>query len=413
MKTPIFSNLLTLTAFLLGSTAGYFQLSFLDVFLEGTSELFLKGLRLLSVPMIFLAIVSTASQMQSLQEAKFLAKKVLKYTITTTLIAALIGLFLFLIFHPEKKVTTHAILTMTPKETYLSTLFKLVPSNFLEPFLEHNVIGAAFIATLFSIAILTLPSKQSVLIKDFFHALFNALLKITSWIIALMPLGIFAFSFQFFKNISDNQAHLNHLFLYSLCILGANVIQGFIILPLMLKWKKLSPLKIAQGMIPALSMAFFSKSSSATLPLTLKAAKQRLNISEKTAHFSFPLCSIINMNGCAAFILITFLFVSTSHGIPFTPFQLIGLVFVASIAAIGNAGVPMGCFFLTSALLVGMDIPLSLMGMILPLYSLFDMVETALNVWSDSCITVIVDKQLTEKTQISSPLLSCSQGEST
>ncbi len=259
------------------------------------------------------------------------------------------------------------------------------------------MIAAVFIAILFSVAISHLPKKQGVLLRDFFHALFETVLKITSWIITLMPIGILAFSFQFFKNISHQRENLNNFLLYSLCILGANAVQGLIVLPLVLKWKQLSPLKIAKGMMPALSIAFFSKSSTAALPLTLKAAKQRLNISEKTANFSFPLCSIINMNGCAAFILITFLFVSTSHGLLFSALELFGLIFVASIAAIGNAGVPMGCFFLTSALLIGMDVPLNLMGMILPLYSLFDMVETALNVWSDSCITAIVDCQVNEE----------------
>ena len=76
--------------------------------------------------------------------------------------------------------------------------------------------------------------------------------------------------------------------------------------------------------------------------------------------------------------------------------DMIPWIFLASLAAIGNAGVPMGCFFLTSAFLVGMDIPLGVMGLILPLYSLFDMVETALNVWSDSCVTAIADKEVKE-----------------
>ena len=100
------------------------------------------------------------------------------------------------------------------------------------------------------------------------------------------------------------------------------------------------------------------------------------------------------MNGCAAFILITLFFVCSSQGITFTFWEMIPWVFLSTFAAIGNAGVPMGCFFLTTAFLIGMGVPIKLMGMILPLYSLFDMVETALNVWSDSCITTVVDKEL-------------------
>lgn len=102
------------------------------------------------------------------------------------------------------------------------------------------------------------------------------------------------------------------------------------------------------------------------------------------------------MNGCAAFILITTLFVSASNGANFSIIQTLPWILISTLAAIGNAGVPMGCYFLTSALLVGMNMPLHVLGMILPLYTFFDMVETCLNVWSDSCITAIVDKEIQE-----------------
>lgn len=71
-------------------------------------------------------------------------------------------------------------------------------------------------------------------------------------------------------------------------------------------------------------------------------------------------------------------------------------VVLATLAAVGNAGVPMGCFFLSSALLSGAGIPLEIMGLILPLYALIDMLETALNVWSDCCVTAVVAKELEE-----------------
>lgn len=67
-------------------------------------------------------------------------------------------------------------------------------------------------------------------------------------------------------------------------------------------------------------------------------------------------------------------------------------VVVATVAAIGNAGVPMGCFFLSASLLASMNVPITLMGIILPFYSLIDMLETALNVWSDSCVVKVVDQ---------------------
>jgi len=77
----------------------------------------------------------------------------------------------------------------------------------------------------------------------------------------------------------------------------------------------------------------------------------------------------------------------------FSSFDYVMWVGIATLAAIGNAGVPMGCYFLTSALLTTMNVPLKLMGVILPFYALIDMLETTINVWSDSCVTMIVEKK--------------------
>lgn len=155
-------------------------------------------------------------------------------------------------------------------------------------------------------------------------------------------------------------------------------------------------MQLFRSMSPALSIAFFAKSSSAALPMAMQCAEQKAGVSRKTASFSLPLCTTINMNGCAAFILLTVLFVSMSHGVVYTPIEMVIWIFIATIAAIGNAGVPMGCYFLSTALLVSMNVPLHIMGVILPFYTLIDMLESAINVWSDSCVTAVVDRELEE-----------------
>jgi Na+/H+-dicarboxylate symporter len=397
MKKTTYFNLATLIALLLGILAGSFSSTYIHELSLSISEIFLKMLKFISLPMIFLAIVSTMTQMKSLSEARFMLRKILKYTIATTLVAATIGLLLFLLVRPNPLASEATTTSLQPQGSYLSFLSKIIPSSLIEPFIENNVLGMAFIAMVFSISILKLPEKTTQTVKDFFQGLFQALLKATSWLITIMPIGIFAFTVQFTENIRSHQEDLKKLLLYGLVVIAANLVQGFIILPLLLKWKKISPIQIARGMMPALATAFFTKSSNASLPLALECSKNRLKLSDKTAQFSFPLCSIINMNGCAAFILITILFVCTGQGITFSPFELIGWVFLATLAAIGNAGVPMGCYFLTTAFLIGMGVPIEMMGIILPLYSLFDMVETALNVWSDSCVTVVVDQELKQR----------------
>jgi Na+/H+-dicarboxylate symporter len=128
--------------------------------------------------------------------------------------------------------------------------------------------------------------------------------------------------------------------------------------------------------------------------MAMRCAEENVKVSRKVASFTLPLCTTINMNACAAFILTTVLFVSMSNGIVYSPLEMIVWIFIATIAAVGNAGVPMGCYFLASAFLAAMNVPLNILGIILPFYTLIDMLESAINVWSDSCVAVIVNKEV-------------------
>jgi Na+/H+-dicarboxylate symporter len=100
------------------------------------------------------------------------------------------------------------------------------------------------------------------------------------------------------------------------------------------------------------------------------------------------------MNGCAAFVLITSLFVMQNGNTSLTMSTVILWILISVISAVGNAGVPMGCYFLTLSLMAGIGAPIGIMGIILPIYTIIDMIETAINVWSDSCVCAIVDKEI-------------------
>jgi Na+/H+-dicarboxylate symporter len=211
-----------------------------------------------------------------------------------------------------------------------------------------------------------------------------------------MPIAIWAFITLLVRDLGKG-LEVKSLALYLICVVAANLIQAFLILPGILKWKGISPWKLAKAMYPALSTAFFTKSSAAALPMAIRCAEENGKISRKVASFSLPLCTTINMNACAAFILITVLFVSMSQGVTYTYPEMALWIILSTIAAIGNAGVPMGCYFLASAFLATMNIPLHILGIILPFYSMIDMLESAINVWSDSCVTAMVQKEISNE----------------
>lgn len=381
-------------ATLLGLLTGIINNPWLFSIADTVSVVFINLLKLVSLPIIFLSIVSTASGMESINEIKNLGKKVIKYTLLTTLLAATVALILFVIIDPvNANLQAQTIEGVKDQPGYLTYLLKTIPSNIIQPFSENNVIGVLILAMMLSLATLALPPQNRQTLHQLFSSLYAAVMKMTTWVVRLMPFAIWAFIALFIKDLK-NGLEFQSLALYLTVVITANLIQAFFILPALLKWKKISPIATAKAMAPALSVAFFTKSSAAALPAAMRCAEENGKISRKVASFTLPLCTTINMNGCAAFILSTVLFVSMSNGITYTPIEMIVWIFIATIAAVGNAGVPMGCYFLSSAFLAAMNVPLNILGVILPFYTLIDMLETAINVWSDSCVATIVNREV-------------------
>lgn len=401
VKRKINPNIFFAIATVLGVIAGYVNNVFVFSAAETLSLVFINLLKLVSLPIIFLSIVSTASGMESLEQIKVLGKKVIKYTLITTLIAATVALVLFITIDPVRgRIVTDSTSVVAQagaqQPGYLSFFIQIIPSNILQPFNENNVIGVLFLAMLLSFAIISLPTQHRTVLHSFFSSIYAAIMTITKWIVAVMPVAIWAFITLFMRDLSKG-LDVTSLALYLTCVIAANLIQAFVVLPTMLKSKGISPVAMARGMFPALSVAFFTKSSAAALPMAMRCAEENVGIARKVASFTLPLCTTINMNACAAFILTTVLFVSMSQGVSYSYAEMAVWIILSTIAAIGNAGVPMGCYFLSSAFLAAMNVPLNILGVILPFYTLIDMLESAINVWSDSCVAAVVNQEVKEE----------------
>lgn len=396
-KGKVSQNWLILIAALLGIGTGIKLNQFFISLAEIVSTLTIKTLQLISLPIIFLSIIATLGGMESLKKIQKMGTKVLKYTLITTIAASSIALALYLLVSPVRSVAMGTAEQIV-QPSLLTTLLNIYPSNIVQAFVENNVMGIVLIAGALGIAILSLPEEQRKPVHHLFSGLFSAFLKIAGFMIKFLPIGVWAFMALFAREVATNGFEKYTPFLlYLVVVIGANLIQGFVFLPALLKIKGISPIATAKGMSHALTTAFFSKSSNATLPITMSNLEENLKVPRHITSFTIPLCTTINMNGCAAFILTTVLFVSMSSGVVVSLPSMLLWVLIATLAAIGNAGVPMGCYFLSGALLSGMGVPLELLGLILPMYTLIDMIETALNVWSDACVTTVIAKELSHE----------------
>lgn len=391
MKFRYNANLFIVVAALLGVGTAFFAPLQVIALSGSVSQIFVKLLRLISMPIIFFSIVATLTGIRDQREAWDIGQKVMKYTLLTTLLAASIALGYFLLLSPTYAGVQYE--GELPK-AHWTKMLDIVPDNALAPFLEGNVMGVLFLALLLSVGTLTLPDPQRETLHQLFRALFGAVMKITGYIVQLLPLAIWAFVTEFVLEMQ--RTALEGLVIYVVCVLLANVTQAIVVLPALLRSKRIPVIASFKAMMPALTLAFFARSTSAALPVTMQQAEGPLGVSKRTSRFSLPLCATINMNACAAFILITVLYVSTSHGYVFTAWELIAWIFIATLGAVGNAAVPMGCYFVSSAFLAAMGMPLNILGVILPIYSLIDMLESAINVWSDSVVTALVDAELSD-----------------
>lgn len=375
-----------------------------DVLLIKISELitstFTNLLKLLGLPLVFLSIVTIPGKMDTFIAGKKILKRLVSYTFITTIMASVIALLVFLVIRPPKYfLLSKETEIANTKLSYFEHLKNIVPHNFIQPFYENNVLGAFILALIIGFGILVLPQKERKIINGIFSSFLALATSITRKITRFIPLIMIAFFCLFIRDLRSNFT-MQELSLYLFSLIVSNLSHALIILPLFLLSKGLSPFIILKKMFPALSVAFFSKSSSAAIPVTINCAIKDLKISKDITLFSFPLCTTINMNACAIFILTTVLFVCESQGIYFTTFDLIAWALLSTLAAIGNAGIPMGCYFLACSLLSTMNVSLSLMGIILPFYVFLDMLESAINLWSDSCITAMIHKDLMEASKL-------------
>ncbi len=384
----------------LGVLSGLSDIQVLHSIGSTISDLFIKIFKCISLPIIALSIIVTLSQYSADREMKRIWQRTLFYTIGTTVIAACVAFLLYLLISPSNisshgTVNTSSVAAM--QGNYLSYLANLIPENIFSPFLEHQVLAALFVSMTIGIAIRYIPDVESrTTMMRFFKGAHGIFIVITGWVVKIIPLALFGFiSTSIFQ--LKNGLDFSGLGGYLMVVVLANLIQGLVILPIFLALNKIKPYKALRGMLPALSIAFFSKSSAGTLPATMDVAERNLGINPKVSRFVLPLCTSINMNGCAAFIFTTVIFLMQNNGMEISLLTMLLWIVVATIAAIGNAGVPMGCFFLSASLLTSMNVPIALLGLILPFYSLIDMVETALNVWSDACVAKVIDEQVSEK----------------
>lgn len=391
-------------ALIIGAILGYLNNAAVNDGCDFVATVFTRLFKFAAVPAIAISVLTTLASLGANKETGRIFRRTIMYTLLTTLAASVIAAVLFFIISPEKiDAATIAgadagnldtVAELENSGSFLSYFKDVIPDNILTPFTSGNVLSILIVSFAFGFAISRMKeSEKKTAVLNIINGFQEIIFMVIGWIVAILPVGIIAFTSQFVRDMSANIA-MESIGKYTAVVLSGNLIQFFVILSLFLLIRGINPAKHFKNMIPAILTALFTKSSAATLPVTMDCVENRVKCDKKFSRFILPMCTTINMNGCAAFILVTSLFVMKNGGVDLDLFTVASWVLISVISAVGNAGVPMGCFFLTLSLMVGKGMDVKVMAVLLPIYAIIDMIETAVNIYSDSCVCAMTNKDL-------------------
>ena len=388
-----------IAALIIGGILGMLGNGTINEMCDFVATIFTRLFQFIAVPTIALAVITTLASLGAEKNTGKIFVRTITYTLLTTFAASFVALALYIIIAPGNLPSDliGAAAGATKKYaslSYYNHFLNVVPNNMVKPFLEGNVLSVLSIAGAVGMGIACAPKNENrEVVLKFVFGLQEVLFTMIRGLMKVLPIGIVAFAAQLSAQIEAGVI-VGALGKYMAVVMGGNFIQMFIVLPLFLLARGLNPIDVFRKMSPALAVALFTKSSAATLPVTLASAEMNLKARKEVTRFVLPICTTINMNGCAAFILVTSLFVLQNGGVELTMGTMLTWVCISVFAAVGNAGVPMGCYFLTLSLVSSMGAPVGVMGIILPIYAVIDMIETAENVWSDSTVCAMTNHDL-------------------
>jgi proton glutamate symport protein len=361
-------------------------------------DLFMKLLRMIIVPLVLTSIISGVASVGGGRALGRLFSKTMGYYLLSSFLAAFAGLLMVNLIRPGVGANLtgadqQALPELSTPDSPVQLLLDVVPQNVIQAAATADMLALIFFCIVFGAALTTLPDKTREPLVQFFEALFQVMMNLTSGIIKFLPIGVFALITRMVGTTGFES--FRPLAMYALTIFSGVSIHFFVGLPLLLiLLARISPLIHFANMREALLVAFSTSSSGATLPVTMNVVEEKVGVSNKIASFVLPMGATVNMDGTAVFECAGALFIAQAMGFDLTIMQQAIVVLTALLASIGAAAVPSAglvvIFIVLEAIgLRGPDVNV-IVGSMLAIDRPLDMYRTAVNIFSDSCGAAIV-----------------------
>lgn len=360
--------------------------------------LFLRLLQMVSVPLIITSLASGVLGLGGSSRFGKMFSTTLGYYVFTSMLAIATGLLITNIVNPGLESNLKLDLAKAQvaptgiTETIMSQIENMIPTNPFSAIANSKFLSVISFTIIFCIFALKVGGETQTRFKQLVDDGFAVMMKLTTAIIGLAPYGVFLL--MIYVTATQGVAVFSALAWYMLAVVLALAVHAFVTLPLILWFVgKRNPLGFIRHMSPALLTAFSSASSNATLPLTMNNIERRAGVSNSTSSFVLPLGATINMDGTALYEAVAVLFIGQlAMGDDFTFGHQVAIAITALLASVGAAGIPHAGLVMMAIVLQAVNLPIEYQGIILAVDRVLDMMRTAVNVWSDSCGTAVVDR---------------------
>ncbi len=362
--------------------------------LKPIGTLFINAIKMLIVPLVFCSLVVGVTSMQDTTKMGRIGIKSIIIYLATTAVAITIGLGLGILLEPgaglNMQADASAAVAAKEAPSLVTTILGLIPKNPIEALAGGKILQIIVFALGLGIALNLIGEKGEPAVKVF-NSLAEAMYKLTELVMKFAPYGIFALMAWVAGKYGLE------VLLPLIKVIGA-VFVGCIIHVLVVYSGAISviaglkPVQYLKGIVNAQMMAFTSTSSSGTLPVSIRCARENLGVSKGTASFVLPLGATINMDGTALYQGVCALFIAQAFGIDLSMADYMTIIATATLASIGTAGVPGAGLIMLSLVLTTVGLPMEGLAIIAGIDRILDMARTCVNVSGDLMVSVLIGK---------------------
>jgi Na+/H+-dicarboxylate symporter len=363
---------------------------FAETYIKPFGTIFLNLLKFIVVPIVLFSIMCGIISMHDIKKVGAIGLKTVVYYMCTTAFAITIGLIGGNLFKKMFPViaTTDLSYQVGEKTSLMDTIVNIFPSNFISPMAEANMLQVIVMALLIGFAIILVGEEKNTRIITACNDLNDVFMKCMEMILKLSPIGVFCLLCPVVA--ANGATIIGSLAMVLLAAYVCYIVHAVVVYSFAVKTiGGISPLTFFKEMLPAIMFAFSSASSVGTLPINMECT-EKLGTSREIASFILPLGATINMDGTAIYQGVCAIFIASCYGIHLTLPQMLTIIFTATLASIGTAGVPGAGMVMLAMVLTSVGLPVDGIALVAGVDRIFDMGRTTVNITGDASCCVIV-----------------------